>query len=113
MSDDGLIPEELKQRKDVEIAQASTFETHGVSEQTAIDYLDTPEGRLFRQRLIEADPKAAVETVNDRAIERLVSGRDLPRMEIINEPLVKIVPAGERVRPGWRGLHPYLTGNAR
>ena len=49
--------------------------------------------------LQEADPAASTSKLAERAINQLTSGRELPRMETIDEPLVKIVPRGEPVSP--------------
>src|SRR5690606_2560918 len=56
-------------------------------------------GRTFREALIRADPNASIAEIDERAITQLTSGRELPRMETIDEPLVKIVPRGESVSP--------------
>jgi hypothetical protein len=95
----GLTPDELKWQHAEKIAKSNTFATQGVSHQKAADYLDTPEGMIYERRLIEANPTASLSRIRDRAIEQIRSGHDLPRMEVINEPLVKIVPTGERVSP--------------
>src|SRR5687768_1671548 len=97
MDEHGLTPDELKQLYAEKIAKSNTFVTHGVSHQRAADYLDTPEGMIYEQRLVEANPTASLSKIRDRAIEQIRSGHDLPRMEVIDEPLVKIVPAGEGV----------------
>ncbi len=97
MSHHGLTSEEVKQQHATEIAKSTTFAPHGVSEKAPIAYLRTPEGKLYWQRLLEADPNAPIDKLSGRAIEQLTSGRDLPRMETISEPLVKIVPAGDKV----------------
>lgn len=100
MSDLGLTPEELKrQHNEKTLKEALTFKTQGVSRQAALDYLETPEGQLYRQRLIEAAPDKPVSEIRRRAIDQITSGRELPRMEILNEPLVKIVPNGQQPSP--------------
>lgn len=99
MSGPGLTSEQLKQQHSGEIAEIKTFKTHGVSEQAAKDYLDTPEGTRYWLRLKEADPTAPASKIDERAIGQLTSGSELPRMETINEPLVKIVPQGSKVSP--------------
>ncbi|MBT9550140.1 MAG: hypothetical protein IV088_04765 [Hydrogenophaga sp.] len=100
MSDLGLTPEELKrQYNEKTLKEALTFKTQGVSRQAALDYLETPEGQLYRQRLIEAAPDKPVSEIRRRAIDQITSGRELPRMEILNEPLVKIVPNGQQPSP--------------
>ena len=60
INDFDLTPDEIKQQypEDV-IKKAETFEPHGVSEQTAIEYLKTPEGEIYLKRVIEAAPTNA------------------------------------------------------
>lgn len=55
MSGRELAPPKLREQYEAEIARATTFETHGISKDAAAEYLRSPEGRIFRQRLIEAD----------------------------------------------------------
>lgn len=101
INDFDLTPDEIKQQypEDV-IKKAETFEPHGVSEQTAIEYLKTPEGEIYLKRVIEAAPtNADIDDLTDRAIGHICSGSELPRVEIINEPLVKIVPRGQTPSP--------------
>lgn len=97
MSDPGLTPEALRQLHADAVLRANTFQTAGVSEQAARDYLDTREGRIYREALIRADPGASIIDIDQRAMDQLRSGRELPRMEIVDEPLVKIVPRGATV----------------
>ncbi|QGW84388.1 hypothetical protein [Variovorax paradoxus] len=99
MSDSDLTPTNLKRQHAEAIAKYNTFQTHGVSESAAKSYLKTKEGILFLTRLNEAAPDAPIDKIRDRAVEQLTSGRELPRMEVINEPLVKIVPAGSKPSP--------------
>lgn len=100
MSDPGLTPDELKRPYDEKtLKEARTFETQGVNRQAALDYLETPEGKLYRQRLLEASPDTPLNKLNDRAIDQITSGRELPRMETLHEPLVKIVPKGQQPSP--------------
>jgi hypothetical protein len=95
MSDLGLTPEELKrQYNEKTLKEALTFKTQGVSRQAALDYLETPEGQLYRQRLIEAAPDKPVAEIRRRAVDQITSGCELRRIETISEPLVKIVPKG-------------------
>lgn len=95
MSEHGLTPDEIKQKHSEGIAIPSTFKTHGVSEEAARAYLLTPEGGRMLDSLVQGDSTAPTSEIRRRAIGLLTSGRDLPRLEVINEPLVKIVPAGE------------------
>jgi hypothetical protein len=99
MSGRELVPQKLRQQHEAEIVRATTLETHGISKDAAVEYLRSPEGRIFRQRLIEADLNASASKIDERAIEQLTSGRELPRMEVINEPLVKLTAAGADVSP--------------
>ena len=104
INDFDLTPDQIKQQypEDV-VKKADTFETHGVSVEAAENYLlDTPEGELYLNRVREADPltaKDAPDEIYKRALKQLTSGAELPRMEIINEPLVKIVPRGQTPSP--------------
>ena len=95
----GLTLEELKQRYAAEIAELKTFDTHGVSETAAKEYLNTSEGSRYWLSLKSADPKAGPEVIDKRAIEQIRSGVELPRIEVINEPLVKVTPRGEAITP--------------
>ncbi|MEZ5664036.1 MAG: hypothetical protein R3E94_11000, partial [Burkholderiaceae bacterium] len=102
-------PDELKRQYNEKTrTEARTFETQGVSRQAALDYLETPEGRLYRQRLIEGAPDKPVSEIRRWAINQITSGRELPRMETLTEPLVKIVPQGQRPSPH----SPYWTREA-
>ncbi len=94
---DGLVSKDLRARNAAVISEAKTFETHGVSRKAAMEFLRSPEGTIFRQRLIEADPGATGSTIVDRAIQQIGSGIELPRMELSADPLLKIVPAGQQV----------------
>ena len=97
MSEGGLTSQELRQRHADDISNARTFQTAGVSDQVAKDYLDTEEGQRYREALIRADPNASISDIDQRAIDQITSGRERPRMETISDPLVKIVPRGEPV----------------
>lgn len=95
MSGVGHTSAESRQRHSDDISSARTFETAGISEQAAKDYLDTQKGRIYREALIRATPNASISEIDQRAIGQLTSGRELSRMETIDESLVKIVPRGE------------------
>lgn len=100
MSGPDLTPDEIKRPYDEKtLKEARTFKTQGVSRQEALDYLETPEGKLYRKRLIEASPNTPLNKLTDRAIDQITSGRELPRMEMLDEPLVKIVPKGQTPSP--------------
>ncbi len=94
---DGLAPKDVRARHATAISEAETFETLGVSRKAAMEFLRSPEGTIFGQRLIEADPGATASTIVDRAIQQIGSGVEIPDMELSAEPLVKIVPAGQQV----------------
>lgn len=97
MTDQGLVSKDLRRRHANEIEKAKTFETHGLGVKDATDYLDTPEGIIYEQRLVESDPISSLSQIRNRAIEQLVSGREIPRIEINSEALYKIIPAGKDV----------------
>ncbi|MEP6897857.1 MAG: hypothetical protein ABI870_04950 [Rhodanobacter sp.] len=99
MSEHGLTPDELKLQHAAEIAKVDTFKTHGVSSQAASEYLISPEGGRYLDLLTQADPNAPTSDIEKRAIQQITSGRELPRMELSGEPLVKIVPSGASVSP--------------
>lgn len=93
-----LTSAEVKLQHADAIRDFSTFRTQGVSEAEARAYLDTKEGSLYWLRLAEADPSALSSTIDDRALEHLTSGQQLPRMGILEpgESLVKIVREGHK-----------------
>ncbi|HEX7348087.1 MAG TPA: hypothetical protein VF264_00360, partial [Rhodanobacteraceae bacterium] len=101
MSGDRLTPETIKQRHRAAVLKSETFKPHGISEQTAQDYLDTNEGTLYLRRLAEADVRITPTDLRTRALQQLMSGRDLPRVVTIGpgDPLVKAVPRGTLPTP--------------
>lgn len=100
MNGPDLTSEEIKQPFGEElITKAKTFKPQGIGTQAARDYLETSEGRLYSRRLLEASPDATIEDLHRRAVDTLSPGRELPRMETIDEPLVKIVPKGSEPSP--------------
>lgn len=100
MTGDDLTPDDLRQRNAEAVGKANTFKTHGVGADEARKYLKTPEGVLYLTRLSEASSSdTSVEDLRKRAISQITSGRELPRMETLNEPLVKIVPKGSEPSP--------------
>lgn len=97
MTADGMTDDHLKQRYSDAIARFETFKPDGVSLQSALDYLETNEGAMYWWRLSEAAPSdTPSRKITDRAVEQLMSGRELPRMETLDtgETLLKFVPAG-------------------
>lgn len=94
-----LTPDELKRNHSEAVAKANTFRTHGVSEEEAKKYLKSPDGIKYLTRLNEAAPDASIDKLRERALEQITSGRELPRMEMLDEPLVKIVPKGQQPSP--------------
>ena len=100
MNADDLTSDDLRQRNAAAINKTDTFRTHGVGADEARKYLQTPEGVLYLTRLSEASSSdISVEDLRKRAISQITSGRELPRMETLNEPLVKIVPKGSEPSP--------------
>ena len=114
MNDPALTPEELKRLYFSEIEKSSTFKPQGVSQQAAKDYLNTQEGALYLQRVTEAaTPDTSSIVIDQRAIEQLMSARELPRVETIQpgEYLIKFVAEGSDLTsysPYWT---PELQGN--
>lgn len=95
MSGHGLTPDALKSANAVAVREASTFRTHGIGLDTAVDYLQTPEGRTFLKLLKDAArPGTTDDVILDRALDQLASGRTVPRIEVVDDPLVKVVPTG-------------------
>lgn len=100
MSDPDLTPEALKRNYTQDaIAKSDTFVTHGVSNEAARRYLETPQGERYLDLLHEASPNTPLLQLQERAIKQITSGRELPRMEMLDEPLVKIVPKGQTPSP--------------
>ncbi len=100
MSGPDLTPDELKRLYDEKtIREALTFKPQGVSEEEAKKYLKSPDGFKYLTRLNEAAPDASIDKLRERAIQQITSGRELPRMETLEEPLVKIVPKGQQPSP--------------
>ena len=89
------------------IQSVSTFKAHGVSNQEARRFLqETPEGKeLFEQALKAAGKDADVNTVINRCIGYINTGKELPIKRDIDTPLVKIVPKGSTVS----GHSPFFT----
>jgi hypothetical protein len=83
MSTDGMTPDSLKQQYSDIVAKGSTFKPQGVSEQDAKAYLNTDEGAMYWWRVAQADPKLSSLAVDERAIEQLQSGLELPRIVTI------------------------------
>lgn len=94
MNGSGLTDEAIKQQHAAAIAASNTFTPQGISEQDAKAFLNTDEGALYWWRLAEADPAASSSQIDQRAINQIRSGLEIPRLELIDEPLVKIVPQG-------------------
>ena len=105
MSRDGLTPDDLKTHYSFEIEKAKTFKTIGVSRTAAEQFLNTSAGEIYFERIADADVESSTQELRNRAILQLTSGRELPRMEVFNEPLVKIVPRGVDVS----SFSPFFT----
>lgn len=95
MHDVGLTSNAIRaQHSDEVISRAKTFETLGLGRQEAEAYLDTPGGERYLQRVVDASADTDLLVLRERALGHLMSGRELPRMEMNSDPLVKIVAAG-------------------
>ena len=92
-----LIPDDIKQQCATDIASYDTRKTHGVTVRSAENYLKTSEGIKYLTKLNDAFPDLPLGKIRDKAIDQITSGRELPHMVTINEPLVKMVPAGAKV----------------
>ncbi|MBP1146030.1 hypothetical protein JOE33_002953 [Pseudomonas sp. PvP027] len=77
-----------------QIKEFSTFETHGVQTSEIDAYLGTAEGRAYYDALARSAPDASEELLYARAAGQLASGKTLPSVKFIEEPLVKIVAEG-------------------
>lgn len=94
MHDVGLTSNAIRaQHSDEVISRAKTFETLGLGRQEAEAYLDTPDGERYLQRVVDASADTDLLVLRERALGHLMSGRELPRMEMNSDPLVKIVAA--------------------
>lgn len=109
MNGSGLTDEAIKQQHAAAIASGNTFTPQGISEQDAKAFLSTDEGALYWWRLSEADPVASSSQIDQRAINQIRSGLEIPRVELIDEPLVKVVPQG--MTPS--GHSPFWTRESR
>ena len=83
------------------IAEVSTFKTHGVPSEEALRFIkETPEGQqLFDLAMNFAGPDADVDVVLNRAAGFVETGAEVPKLKVVKEPIVKIVPAGKGVSP--------------
>ena len=99
MADSGLTSGVIRSEHAAQLLEAETFSTDGITEKQARDFLETPAGERYLAQVIRAQPTLQLELLEARAIGQLRSGSELPRMETIDEPLVKIVPRGESVSP--------------
>ncbi len=71
------------------------FTTHGLSDDAAMAFLETPAGqRLFDTALEAAPLGTSLDDVERRVVGWLRSGADVPELVTVTEPLVKIVPKG-------------------
>lgn len=89
-------PEPMKQKYSGNIARYDTFRPIGVSEFEARMFLDSPNGKRLLGLLEQANPSTPVKKIRERATEQVMSGKDIPQFITLNEPLVKIVPAGTK-----------------
>jgi len=105
MSTPTLTPDAIRNKYSSEIATGESFMTHGVSKRSALDYLETPEGKIYLNHVRNASPNAKLETVFDRAVEQITSGLELPHMEVASDPLVKLTRLNGEISP----YSAYLT----
>jgi len=95
MSNNGLTPNALRQLHAASVAKSDTFETQGVSRQAALDHLNnTDEGAMYWFRVGQGfDSGTPSPIITERAANQLMSGLELPRMEIMgtHEALLKFV----------------------
>ena len=99
MSGEELASQELRERHADAIEKRSTFHPQGVSQDQALDFLDTPTGERYFSHLRLADATAPDEEILRRALQQVMSGRDLPSLRITEEPLIKLVPHGTAMPP--------------
>lgn len=99
MSGGDLTPSDLRQQHAESIGKFKTFEPQGVSRAQALEYLGTPDGSRYLQHLRTADATASEEEILRRALQQVRSGVDLPRLQTIDEPLVKLVARGQPLSP--------------
>ncbi|KPW72753.1 hypothetical protein NLO85_08970 [Pseudomonas savastanoi] len=88
-----------------QIKEFSTFKTMGVKKAEIDAYLATPEGQSYYDALARSSPNASNETLYNRALGQLASGKTLPTAKIVDEPLVKIVVEGG----DYPEYSPYFT----
>ncbi|GAB2508903.1 hypothetical protein GCM10027188_09940 [Lysobacter humi (ex Lee et al. 2017)] len=77
----------------------STFEPQGVSKPRALEFLETEIGEKYLSHLRRADALASNEEILRRAVQQVMSGKDVPTLHIVDEPLIKLVPKGSSVSP--------------
>ena len=88
-----------------QIGNASTFQTQGVDNHLASNYLVSDDGQNMLDALWAADPNAEASTVYARAMDQLSTGSELPIATVMDDALVKIVPEGSMVSP----YSPFFT----
>lgn len=105
MSADQLTSAQLRADNAEAIRLGSTFNPRGVSYEQALDFLDTAVGEKYLAQLEAADPNISEKDLFDRALQQIQSGRTLPTLRTIDEPLVKVIPHGTSVSP----YSPFFT----
>jgi hypothetical protein len=90
-----------------QVKKVSTFKPLGVSKKNAKQFLlESEEGKeLLRLTKESAGPDASIDEVIDRAIGYVQTGEELPKIQHIDKPLVKIVPKGQ----GVSDYSPFFT----
>ena len=99
MSGEGLTSLELREHHVDVIEKRSTFLPQGVSKDQALDFFETPTGERYLSHLRLADAEAPDEEIFRRALQQVMSGRDLPSLRVTDEPLIKLVPRGTDMTP--------------
>ena len=90
-----------------QVKKVSTFKPLGVSNKNAKQFLlNSDEGKeLLRLTKESAGPDASIDEVIDRAIGYVQTGKDLPKIQHVDRPLVKIVTKGQ----GVSDYSPFFT----
>ncbi|NRR33134.1 DUF4150 domain-containing protein [Oxalobacteraceae bacterium] len=89
----------LRNSHQKEIDDVSTFQPLGVNQMDIDVYLESENGIKFLNELRKADPTSDASEIYRRASQQLASGSNLPVVEHMNSPLIKIVPHGQTVSP--------------
>ncbi|QJI43974.1 hypothetical protein HKK52_24435 [Pseudomonas sp. ADAK2] len=82
---------------DTKLEKAKMFDTQGLSQKEITDYLSTGDGQLYLDKLRAAAPDASADEIFKRAVGQIGSGSTIPKIVVMDSPLVKIVPVGKEV----------------